>query len=118
MIPFAYHTIERIRGVKRTDAGNTEYVDWADPDILVINNVNVQPMIIVGGQSSERETAQRDMITDRLRVFAPPDSDIRAEDRIRYQGVVYSVEGEPMRHPSWFSSSANHMEVSLRVRYG
>lgn len=113
MIPFAFHTVERLRGVLVVDEGNTERIDWETPDTEVISGANVQP-IGTGAATTERETADRNTLIDRWVLYAPPTADIRFEDRIRYKGAVYHVDGEPKMWPNPIDGSDAYQEVRLR----
>lgn len=87
-LSFMRDSVTRIRGVVKTKNGS-RYVDWSEPDELVISNVQVAV------QPTTRDFDDRLLsVTDRRTLRAAYDADIQAGDRIRWQGSLYEVEGE------------------------
>ena len=87
-LSFWRDTVTRIRGTVRTKNG-AQYVDWNEPDELIITNVQVV------AQPTTRDFDGRILnISDRRTLRAAYDADVQAGDRIRWQDNLYEVEGE------------------------
>jgi hypothetical protein len=64
------------------------------------------------GASSEL-TDQRDTVITGMLVFMPSGTDVEPTDRVRWNGDLYAVEGEPDRWDD-IRGNAHHIEVQLR----
>ncbi|MCW2870890.1 hypothetical protein [Actinacidiphila oryziradicis] len=66
--------------------------------------------------SSERTDMQDQVITGAV-VFMAAGTDVLATDKVRFNGVVYQVDGEPRR---WDDKRGNrhHLEVDLKLVEG
>ncbi|MCO6011417.1 hypothetical protein NE236_41355 [Actinoallomurus purpureus] len=64
-------------------------------------------------RTSTEATDLRDTVITGLIAFLPPGTDVRATDKIRFNGVLYAVDGDP---DAWdvLSGRAHHVEVALR----
>lgn len=116
-IPFAFHTVVRHRAVTETDAGNSTVKRWDIATQQTITGCNVQPL---NGQDP-RETDAAGTInqtTDMLRVHAPPASDIRADDRVLFDGKMFEVVGIPQKHADPFTGGWHHLYVVVRYISG
>jgi head-tail adaptor len=73
---------------------------------------HVQPGTGQPGVSGET-TGDRDRVTTSIRVWLPAGTDITATDRIRYDGDVYEVDGQPLK---WKPprGRTTHIEVIAR----
>jgi hypothetical protein len=79
--------------------------DWATATAIVISGVSVQPF------SAAEQTLDREYTATRLRLFAPPGTDLISTDRVEWRGVMYEVDGEPDR---WFDEGqADHIEAVI-----
>jgi len=91
---FAKATLTRVRPQVVEDHG-TQVPDWSLPaDETDMPGWSVQP-----GASPE-VLQNRQNVTVRWTAYGPADADVRATDGIRYQGRLYSVDGEPADWPS------------------
>lgn len=97
-------TVERARYV--TERG-TQVCDWDDPERHVIEGCDAQPR---SSSTQWNDPAQAETV--RLTLRLPPDSDIRAGDRVVVDGVRYAVDGAPH---VWQSPSGrvSHVECQL-----
>lgn len=66
---------------------------------------SVQPI------EGDEATVGRDTVVSRWRVWAPVGTDLKATDRVRYDGDVYEVDGEVQR---WDSGTLPHVTALLR----
>ena len=51
-------------------------------------------------------------ISDLYTLFAPPNADIQAGDRIEFNGKVYTIDGDVRIQPS--ALNLDHIQVTLR----
>lgn len=95
ILSFMTQTVTRVRPATRVVNGRT-VPDWDAPPVseLVIPGWTVQP-----GDMSE-DLANRSNQTARYSAIGPADADIMATDGIRYDGVLYQVDGGPQHWPS------------------
>lgn len=55
-------------------------------------------------------------ISDIYTLFAPPDADITAGDRVEFNGLTYTVEGDVRIQPA--AQRLEHIQISLRRYHG
>lgn len=106
-IQFATDTVTVLRVGTATDRyGDTVAGDWTSATATAITQCRIQPA------AGPEDTVDRDQITRRWLLFAPADADIRASDRVRWQGVDYDIDGELRR---WNSPTGRlaHIEADL-----
>jgi hypothetical protein len=70
----------------------------------------LNPYGVVVGSSSEYTDGQQTVVTRRV-LFAPPGTDVRAEDRVIHGSRTYQVIGLPLEFPA---TSLAHVEASLQ----
>lgn len=89
MLPagLASETVIRLRGTGVADAHANTVVDFTSPAQSAIAGCSVQPM------QGDESLLGRDSVTSRWQWFGPPDADVRSDDRIRYRGKDYEVDG-------------------------
>lgn len=108
MLPSFYRqTITRIRpGIK--ESRGSSIPDWENYEALTIGGCNVQPTGTTLSQDGRVEG-----ISDGQIAYTPITADIKAGDRIEYDGEVYAIEGEPRR---WTSASGtlDHLILNLK----
>lgn len=93
-ISFATQVLVRVRPATRVVNGRT-VPDWgAAADELTIPGWTVQP-----GDMSE-DLVNRSNQTARYSAIGPAGADIKGLDAVRYQGVLYQVDGGPQHWPS------------------
>ena len=103
---FANDTIIRIRPSTITVRGS-DIPDWENTTSLRIANCSVQP-----ASTSLSQDGRVLGITDGMTCYCPYDSDVQAGDRIQYDGMIYTVIGEPRKWKSPTGSRSN-LQVSL-----
>lgn len=107
MIPsFWRQTITRIRAGIKTLRGS-DVPDWNVRDELDIQNCHVQP-----ASTSLSQDGRILGTSSGLTVYVPPNADIRAGDRIRFNGNVYTINGEPQVWPS-ATGGLDHLILNL-----
>jgi len=86
---WANDTVTRTRAGTIEERGTT-YQDWTHPEERTISGCSMQP---AGTSLSQDGRIQG--ITDGYTCYMPPGSDVLTGDRIRYNGTVYTINGEP-----------------------
>lgn len=78
-----------------------------DPTETTVTGSSMQPA------GSAEDTDGRDTVNSRWTWFAPPGTDLRATDRVRWRGHMYEVDGDPQ---PWDDDRGrpHHLEVQLR----
>lgn len=95
MLPsFAKQTVTRIRPGEKPSRGTT-IPDWDHVTELTITGCSVQP---AGTALSEDGRVLG--VMDGLTAYLPPTADVQAGDRIRYDGKIYTINGDPRKWPS------------------
>lgn len=90
MLPsFCTDEVIRIRPGTKTERGSTIF-DWNNTDRLVIEGCSVQPAATTLSQDGRVLG-----ISESMTAYLPDDSDVKAGDRIEYDGNVYTITGEP-----------------------
>ena len=103
---WAQQTITRIRPGTRTVRGS-EIRDWDDPDELEISGCSMQP----AGNSLSQDGRVLGVF-DGYTCYAPVNADIQAGDRIRFNGQVFEINGEPNL---WTSATGNLDNMLLNL---
>lgn len=81
--------------------------DWDNAsESLPIDGCSVQ------GQPSSEFTTDRDSVLIRKQLFAPVDTPLTASSRVRFDGALYDVDGEPQRERH--GSPTDHLFALLR----
>lgn len=111
MLPsFCIQSVIRLRPKKRTARGS-EILDWSDPDALTIRGCSVQP-----AATTMTEDGRELGVSDGLTIYMPPNADVIAGDRIRFNGADYEIQGEPRIWPS--AGNLAHKQVNVMRWYG
>ncbi|MBR2189314.1 MAG: hypothetical protein IJ860_07915 [Eubacterium sp.] len=103
---FWRQTITRLRPAEKTERGSKVY-DWSNPGELDIPGCSVQP-----SSTSLSQDGRVLGVQDGLTVYAPVDADVRAGDRIRFNGSVYAINGDPLVWPG--VARMEHMQLNLQ----
>ena len=103
---WASQSIIRLRAKTKESRGSI-IPDWSNPEQLTIRGCSVQP-----AGTSLTQDGRIQGITDGYTCYAPQGADIKAGDRIRYEGQDYVINGEPR---IWQSPTgrATHMQINL-----
>lgn len=99
-----------LRPGTRTDRYGDTDIDWSTATETTVPRCKVNP--VAGGPEDQGRLDDREALTRRWALAAPPTADILATDRIRWDGRLYEVEGEPLR---WRSplGTVDHLYVQL-----
>lgn len=106
IISFWRQSIVRIRPGKKTERGS-EMPDWSNTEELTIEECSVQP-----SSTSLSQDGRVLGVQDGLTVYAPIDADVKAGDRIRYAGNVYTINGDPLIWPG--AATLDHIQLNLQ----
>jgi len=112
MLPsFARQTVDRIRAASTDDGHGNDEPNWGDASEITLPGCSVQP------GATDEVLAGRTATLIQWTVYAPPGVDVLATDRIRYQDVVYEIDGEPAR---WSSPTGtlDHIVLLLKTWEG
>lgn len=83
------HEVTIIRAGAGTDEYGNAVEGWATATETTVRGWLQQTT------SDEEAQNDREVSVTRYRLFLGPDADLRARDRVRVNGVVYSIDGEP-----------------------
>jgi hypothetical protein len=102
---------QQITRVRATDLADGRHGgkarDWKTAAAEVIYGVSVQPF------ATAESTLQAAYVADRLKVFAPPGTDLLPTDRVIYEGTTYEVDGSAQR---WQDAGGrdHHLEIIIK----
>lgn len=113
MLPsFCNQTVTRIRPGTTESRGSTIF-DWSANRVSEkqISGCSMQP-----ASTSLSEDGRVLGISDIYTLFAPPDADIKAGDRIQYGSNIYTIDGDIRVQPA--ANRLEHIQVTLRRYHG
>jgi hypothetical protein len=105
-------TAVRVRAGTKTDRGGNTVPDWSPTAVarLTVSGLNIQP-------NSQTETVdeQRDAVITGYRVQSAEGTspDIKATDRIEWNGQDFEVDGEVAAWPELFTDGVHHIEFAM-----
>ena len=100
-------TVTRIRPGTKTLRGSA-VPDWENAEEIEIPGCSVQP-----AATSLSQDGRVLGITESWTLYAPPDADIRAGDRIVFDGDTFAINGIPKRWRS-ATGSLDHIQAELK----
>lgn len=107
--PFSWtkQSITRVRpGVK--EVRGSEIFDWDNSSELTIKGCSMQPA------ATDLTQDKRVLgVLDGYTCYAPADADIKAGDRIVFEGNTYSIDGEPR---IWISATGRISNMLLNLQ--
>ena len=107
MLPsFCNDTVIRIRPGTKESRGSI-IPDWTQAQKKEVNGCSMQP-----ASTSLSEDGRVMAITDRYTLFAPTSADIKAGDRIEFEGLIYEIDGEVRIRPTAFN--LDHKPINLK----
>lgn len=110
MIPsFARHSVVRLRA-RRVPDGLDGRLDWNDPERLTIPGWSIEPV-----DSRKTFDAAGDRTLSRWQAIGPAGADVKAGDRIEWNGDHYELDAEPLQRTSP-SGNASHCDLTLKRR--
>ena len=100
MLPtWANQDIVRVRPGTKESRGST-IPDWTKADRLVIRGCSVQP-----ATTSLTQDGRVLGISEQWTAYLPEGSDVKAGDRIEFDGQPYTINGEPKKWTAPFTRS-------------
>lgn len=100
MLPsFCNQSITRIRPGTKDLRGST-VPDWSNVKELDIVGCSVQPAATTLSQDGRVLG-----VSEQLTAYLPEGSDVQAGDRIRFEGEIYTIVGEPKKWTAAFALS-------------
>lgn len=112
MLPsWAKDTVTRLRPGITTQRGS-QIPDWTKANELQITGCSMQP-----AGTSLTQDGRIQGTSDGYTCFLPPGADVQAGDRIRFNGNVYTIMGEPR---AWTSPTGlvSSTQLQLERWYG
>lgn len=107
MLPsFCRDTIEVLRA-NLVESRGSKVRDWSDPTHITVKGCSVQP-----STTSRDFDGRTTQVTEEWTLYAPPNADIAAGDRIEWQGLTFEVNGAPM---PWSSPTGRVSHVYARL---
>lgn len=105
-----------LRAARRVDRYNNETWDWSNPERQEVTGVHVQP----AAQTEDVTSEARSMVTTGWRLYTNHgDLDLRADDRVVWNGRELDVIGEVARWPHPMRpGQIHHIEAYLERRAG
>jgi hypothetical protein len=102
----------RVRAGVKTDRGGNTVPDWSPSAVnrLTVSGLNIQP-----NAQSEAADEQRDATITGYRVQSAEGTapDIKATDRIEWNGQTFEVDGEVATWPDLFTDTTHHIEFAM-----
>jgi len=99
------HTITIRRATTADDGYGNAEPDWDNATATAVPGCSVQPL-------AGTELLQgRDTVVTRWTVWAPPETDLVATDRVEWAGETYDVDGDVQR---WDFPPLSHLVALLR----
>ena len=112
MLPsFCRDTVTRIRPGSKELRGST-VSDWDTATLAEIKGCSMQP-----ASTTLSEDGRVLGITDTYTLFAPPDADIKAGDRIEFRSRTYEIDGDVRIQPS-ATGRLDHLNITLKRYQG
>lgn len=106
-----------VRPGSTTDRGGNAVPDWSEGAVtrMSVSPVSVQPSV----QTEQVDDDRTEVVTG-WRVLSAPgvDGDVRAGDRIEWDGRTFDVDGEVARWPDPLGDGVHHIEFAMRRSTG
>ena len=107
MLPtFAHDTVTRLRPGTKTERGSS-VPDWTKATSLVITGCSMQP-----SSTSLSDDGRVLGISDSYTCYLPPGADVKAGDRIRFNSLDYTINGDPR---VWHSATGRVSHITLQL---
>lgn len=107
MLPsFCNQSINVVRAKKTTTSRGSEVPDWTDTTTTTVTGCSIQPA------STSLSLDGRILgISDGWTAYVPEGTDVKAGDRIDFDGESYAINGEPRK---WIGPSrTSHIQLNL-----
>lgn len=108
-------TVTRLRATTTSNpySGDSDRLDWTDPDTLDIPGCGVNP----GGSNEPTQDARHAVITQ-PEVYAPAGADVLAGDRLLVRSRTFDVDGDPQDWRSPFTGWQPGLVIKLKIVEG
>ena len=107
MLPSFCNDVVTVDRAPLVEVRGTFEPDWEHPVSVEVAGCSFQPV-----QGSTAWTDPRQAVTVRATLYMPPNADVKAGDRITYQGNQYAIDGAPL---PWKSPTGrvSHIQCTL-----
>ncbi|WP_433145071.1 phage head completion protein [Actinomadura nitritigenes] len=112
MLPIVTDLVTIVRPLLVTGYGNAVTYGWG-PDA---SRTTVEACVEPNGTGEA--TGGRDTVTVHIRVFLHPGTEVKATDRIEWNGRTYEIDGEPQRWPDPTGGGEHHVELTATYTAG
>lgn len=103
---FANQTIDVVRPKKTTTSRGSEIPDWSDAKKTTVTGCSIQP-----ASTSLSQDGRILGTADGWTAYVPEGTDVKAGDRIEFDGESYAIKGEPRK---WTGPSrTSHIQLNL-----
>lgn len=107
MLPsFCNQSIKVVRAKKTTTSRGSEVPDWSDTTTTTVTGCSIQP-----ASTSLSQDGRILGIADGWTAYVPEGTDVKAGDRIDFDGESFAINGEPRK---WAGPSrTSHIQLNL-----
>lgn len=107
MLPSFCRDVVTVKRAAEVDKRGTVVLDWDNPQTFELSGCSVQPSTT--SRDFDGRTVQ---VSEDWTLYAPPNSDLLAGDRIEWQDATFEINGAPM---PWTSPTGrvSHMYARL-----
>lgn len=107
MLPSFCNDAVTVKRAALVDRRGSKVLDWDNAETHQLAGCSVQP------STSTRDFDGRTVqVTEEWALYAPPNSDVKAGDRIEWNGSTFEIDGAPM---PWASPSGRVSHVWARL---
>ena len=107
MLPRFCKDVVTVKRAEQVDKRGTTVLDWSSPTTFEISGCSVQP------STTSRDFDGRALqVSEDWVLYAPPDADVQAGDRVEWHGSVFEINGSPM---PWESPTGRVSHVWARL---
>ncbi|WP_327300383.1 hypothetical protein [Streptomyces goshikiensis] len=108
-------SLVRVRAGTRSDRGGNTVPDWTTATRLTVDRMNIQPSV---QQEAHDETRTSKITGWHVQSDEGTAPDIRADDRIEWDGMTLEIVGEVARYLDFLHASTHHIEFVMRRKTG
>lgn len=107
MLPSFCKDAVTVKRAQLVDSRGSKVLDWSSPQEFTLSGCSVQPNTTTRDFDGRTIQVSEDWI-----IYAPPNSDLQAGDRIEWQGLTFELNGAPM---PWQSPTGRVSHVWARL---
>lgn len=108
MLPSFCNDSVTVKRAALADSRGTKVLDWVHATSSTLNGCSVQPNTT--SRDFDGRTVQ---VTEDWTLYAPPGSDVKAGDRIEWNGLTFEIDGAPM---AWKSPTGRVSHIWARLK--